>query len=194
MDSAFQAQPRESMSLMELLHIQPKELSFLFELGKRLTSEIQLVNNTQHYVAFKVLTTHPKKYSVQWPNGIIWPNSTCEVIVTMQVQRTAPSDMGCKDKFLIQSTVVPSWTVRENITSSMFLREEGKYVEEKVLKVEFVSPPLQIYAPFKEKEGLSHKPPKLTNQNNIVQFDQTTPELQDQNAASRPFLLKLKVE
>lgn len=37
----------------------------------------------------------------------------------MQVQRTAPSDMGCKDKFLIQSTVVPSWTVRENITSSM---------------------------------------------------------------------------
>jgi hypothetical protein len=39
--------------------------------------------------------------------------------VTMQAQRTAPPDMACKDKFLIQSTIVPDGTTDENITPSM---------------------------------------------------------------------------
>lgn len=39
--------------------------------------------------------------------------------VTMQAQKSAPSDMQCKDKFLIQSTVVPYGTSEEEITSSM---------------------------------------------------------------------------
>lgn len=37
----------------------------------------------------------------------------------MQAQRTAPSDMLCKDKFLIQCTVVPFGTSEEEIPSSM---------------------------------------------------------------------------
>lgn len=39
--------------------------------------------------------------------------------VTMQAQRTAPPDMQCKDKFLIQSTVVPFGTTEDDITSDM---------------------------------------------------------------------------
>ena len=39
--------------------------------------------------------------------------------VIMQVQRAAPLDLQCKDKFLIQSTVVPSGTVEEDITPGM---------------------------------------------------------------------------
>lgn len=39
--------------------------------------------------------------------------------VTMQAQRTAPSDMQCKDKFLIQCTVVPFGTSEEEIPPSM---------------------------------------------------------------------------
>jgi hypothetical protein len=40
-------------------------------------------------------------------------------VVTMQAQRTAPPDMACRDKFLIQSTIVPDGTTDENITPSM---------------------------------------------------------------------------
>lgn len=40
-------------------------------------------------------------------------------VVTMQAQRVAPPDMQCKDKFLIQSTVVPFGTTEEDITSDM---------------------------------------------------------------------------
>lgn len=39
--------------------------------------------------------------------------------VTMQAQAVAPPDMVCKDKFLIQSTVVPVGTTDEDITASM---------------------------------------------------------------------------
>lgn len=37
----------------------------------------------------------------------------------MQAQRAAPPDMQCKDKFLIQSTVIPFGSTEEDITSDM---------------------------------------------------------------------------
>lgn len=37
----------------------------------------------------------------------------------MQAQRVAPPDLVCKDKFLIQSMVVPFGTAEEDITSDM---------------------------------------------------------------------------
>ena len=40
-------------------------------------------------------------------------------VVIMQAQRAAPPDMLCRDKFLIQSTIVPSGMTEEDITASM---------------------------------------------------------------------------
>ena len=37
----------------------------------------------------------------------------------MQAQKVAPPDMICKDKFLVQCTVVPAGTTDEDINSSM---------------------------------------------------------------------------
>lgn len=40
-------------------------------------------------------------------------------IVTMQAQKMAPPDMKCKDKFLIQSTIVPiEANLHEDMTST----------------------------------------------------------------------------
>lgn len=39
--------------------------------------------------------------------------------VTMQAQRVAPPDLQCKDKFLIQCTVIPFGTTEQEITSEM---------------------------------------------------------------------------
>ncbi|KAF8392118.1 hypothetical protein HHK36_022460 [Tetracentron sinense] len=52
-----------------------------------------------------VKTTNPKKYCVRPNTGIVLPRSTFDIIVTMQVQREAPLDMQCKDKFLLQSVI-----------------------------------------------------------------------------------------
>ncbi|CAI8610579.1 unnamed protein product [Vicia faba] len=129
------------MASTELLQIDPSELRFVFELKKQSSCLIQLGNNNDHYIAFKVKTTSPKKYCVRPNIGLIKPNQKCDFTVTMQAQRTAPPDMNCKDKFLILSTVVPFGTTEDDITSDMFVKDSGKYIEENKLKVVLISPP-----------------------------------------------------
>ncbi|XAR52522.1 hypothetical protein NMG60_11020649 [Bertholletia excelsa] len=125
----------------ELLDIQPRELKFIFELKKQCSCSIRLVNKSSKHVAFKVKTTSPKKYCVRPNTGIIEPKSSCDFTVTMQAQKVAPSDMICKDKFLVQSTAVPAGTTEEDITSSMFFKDDGRYIEENKMKVILISPP-----------------------------------------------------
>ncbi|CAM8998919.1 unnamed protein product [Rhodiola kirilowii] len=64
----------------ELLEIHPRELTFVFsvELKKQSSDSIQLFNNSDQYVAFKVKTTSPKKYCVRPNIGIIKPIPTCD--------------------------------------------------------------------------------------------------------------------
>ncbi|XP_075659991.1 vesicle-associated protein 2-2 [Castanea sativa] len=148
----------------QFLDIQPKELKFIFELKKHSSCSVRLANNTHHYVAFKVKTTSPKKYCVRPNVGVISPKSTCEFTVTMQAQRTAPLDMVCKDKFLIQSTIVPAGTIDEDITPSMFAKDGSKYIEENKLRVTLISPPSSPeLSPINglRKQGLAHEVSKL---------------------------------
>ncbi|KAI8024161.1 Vesicle-associated protein 2-2 [Camellia lanceoleosa] len=62
-------------------------------------------------------------------------------IFKMQAQRVAPPDMICKDMFLVQSTVVPAGTSDDDITPSIFAKDDVRYVEENKLKVVLVGPP-----------------------------------------------------
>lgn len=140
----------------ELLEIQPQELKFTchaalvmekkspsysIEVKKPSSCSIRLGNNSDQYVAFKVKTTSPKKYCVRPNTGIVKPKTTCDFTVTMQAQRVAPPDMQCKDKFLIQSTIVPFGSTEEDITSDMFAKDSGKYIVEKKLRVILIIPP-----------------------------------------------------
>ncbi|XP_027334402.1 vesicle-associated protein 1-2-like isoform X2 [Abrus precatorius] len=129
------------MSTGELLNIEPLELKFPFELKKQISCSLQLSNKTDSYVAFKVKTTNPKKYCVRPNTGIVLPRSTCDVMVTMQAQKEAPSDMQCKDKFLLQSVKTPDGASPKDITAEMFNKEAGHVVEEFKLRVVYVSPP-----------------------------------------------------
>ncbi|KAF5196237.1 Vesicle-associated protein 1-1 [Thalictrum thalictroides] len=125
-----------------LLKIIPGELKFTFELKKQSSCSVQLVNNSDQYVAFKVKTTNPKKYCVRPNVGVIHPNATCDFTVTMQAQRVVPPELQCKDKFLIQGTIVPYGTAEDAIPPDMFAKDSGNYLEETKLKVVLTSPPL----------------------------------------------------
>lgn len=124
----------------EFLSIQPQELQFPFELNKPICCTMQLTNHTDSYVAFKVKTTNPKKYSVRPNTGIVLPHSTHNLLVTMQAQKEAPADMQCKDKFLLQSVIASPETTIKDITSDMFNKESGNLVDEWKLKVSYVPP------------------------------------------------------
>ncbi|XP_057873549.2 vesicle-associated protein 1-2 isoform X2 [Cryptomeria japonica] len=142
----------------ELLSIQPSELKFPFELKKQVSCSLRLVNLTEHYVAYKVKTTSPKKYCVRPNTGVVLPQSSVDITVTMQVQREAPPDLQCKDKFLIQSVIAPYGISAKDVSQELFNKEPGKDICETKLRAVFVPPP-QPPSPVLEsaEEGLSPK-------------------------------------
>ncbi|GMP95836.1 hypothetical protein CsSME_00044723 [Camellia sinensis var. sinensis] len=184
------------MSTMELLNIEPVELKFPFELKKQISCSLQLSNKTESHVAFKVKTTNPKKYCVRPNTGIVLPRSTCDVIVTMQAQKEAPPDMQCKDKFLLQSIVASPDATPKDITAEMFVKAEGRVVEECKLRVIYVSPP-QPPSPVAEgsEEGASPKAPLLDNGNsNASEVQALLSKLTEEKAAALQRSNKLRQE
>ncbi|PKA56041.1 Vesicle-associated protein 1-1 [Apostasia shenzhenica] len=155
------------MSAGELLGIEPLELKFPFELKKQISCSLHLTNKTDEHIAFKVKTTSPKKYCVRPNTGIVLPQSSCDVVVTMQAQREVPSDMQCKDKFLVQSVIANQDTALKDITAEMFSKELGNTVDEVKLRVLYVSPP-QPPSPVPEgsEEGSSSRPSSVSESQN----------------------------
>ncbi|PSS24888.1 Vesicle-associated protein 2-2, N-terminally processed like [Actinidia chinensis var. chinensis] len=167
----------------ELLEIQPRELKFIFELKKQCSCSVRLVNKSNNHVAFKVKTTSPKKYCVRPNTGIVKPKSACDFTVTMQAQKLAPPDMICKDKFLVQCTVVRAGTTDEDINSSMFAKDNGRYIEENKLRVILISPPNSpILSPI--NGTLKHVPPyeaSILKDQVLRQVERFTPRQTDTN-------------
>ncbi|KAI3693930.1 hypothetical protein L1987_76886 [Smallanthus sonchifolius] len=144
------------MSTGDFLNLHPSELKFPFELKKQNSCSFQLTNITDQDIAFKVKTTDPKKYCVRPNTGIILPRSVCGVTVTKQAQKETPSNMECKDKFLVQAVVAPSGTTVKDITADMFNKEDKKVVEECKLRVVYI--PVVLIHLFSKKvllQGLS---------------------------------------
>ncbi|CAA2968851.1 vesicle-associated 2-2-like [Olea europaea subsp. europaea] len=165
-----------------LVEIQPCELKFIVEAMKQSSCVVDLTNVTDQHVAFKVKTTSPKKYCVRPNVGIIMPESTCPFTVTMQAQKSAPVNMQCKDKFLIQCTVVPFDTTEAEIPP-IFAKDSKNYIEETKLRVVLTSPPQspvllpvngvlkpeQSYHTLMQKDklqlGVENSPPELLIKN-----------------------------
>jgi len=147
------------------LEIQPSELAFPFEIMRQSSCSMQLTNKTDHYVAFKVKTTNPKQYCVRPNIGVVLPGSTCDVTVTMQAQKASPSDMQCKDKFLVQSVVAENGATAQEINAAMFNKEPGKVVDEFKLRVVYV--PTTTPNPIPEESELGASAPSYSQENGI---------------------------
>ncbi|XP_027113004.1 vesicle-associated protein 1-3-like [Coffea eugenioides] len=128
----------------DFLSIHPTELKFPFELRKQSSCSLQLINRTDQYIAFKVKTTNPRKYSVRPNAGVIRPGAISNVTVTMQAHKEMPPDMQCKDKFLVQSVVMPEGA--KELNQQMFEKEDGKVIGESKLRVAYIpaNPPSPV--------------------------------------------------
>ncbi|CAD5183972.1 unnamed protein product [Musa acuminata subsp. malaccensis] len=173
-----------------LVEIQPQELKFAFELKKQISCTVQLVNKSTDYVAYKVKTTSPKRYCVRPNTGIILPRSTCDFTVTMQAPKEVPPDMQLKDKFLVQSTVVPYGTTDEDIMPSFFSKENGRYIQENKLRVVLASPP---HSPVVEPINGVRQEPALENPDSAETCIFDDGALQHELANEVPILRKTSV-
>ncbi|XP_068467110.1 vesicle-associated protein 2-1 isoform X2 [Phaseolus vulgaris] len=127
------------MTASQLISVSPDELRFHFELEKQTFCDLKVLNNTQNHVAFKVKTTSPKKYFVRPNTGVVHPWDSCIIRVTLQAQREYPPDMQCKDKFLLQSTIVNPNTDVDDLPPDTFNKESGNSIEELKLRVAYIS-------------------------------------------------------
>ncbi|CAH2059161.1 unnamed protein product, partial [Thlaspi arvense] len=108
----------------------PQGFFVTVELEKQSYCDLKVANKTEHYVAFKVKTTSPKKYFVRPNTGVIQPWDSCII-----------RDMQCKDKFLLQSTIVPPHTdVDELPQDTAIYKDSGKTLTECKLKVSYITP------------------------------------------------------
>ncbi|KAA8522172.1 hypothetical protein F0562_012845 [Nyssa sinensis] len=123
----------------QLISVHPEELKFQFELEKQSYCDLKVVNTTENHVAFKVKTTSPKKYFVRPNTGVIQPWDSCVIRVTLQAQREYPPDMQCKDKFLLQSTILPPHTDVDELPQDTFNKDSGRTIEECKLRVTYLS-------------------------------------------------------
>ncbi|KAI3739848.1 hypothetical protein L2E82_30260 [Cichorium intybus] len=121
------------------LNLHPSELlKFPFQPEKLSRCSLQLTNKTDQFIAFKVQTTNPMESYVTPKNGIILPRSVCNAIVTIKPQNEAPSDMQCKCKFKVLSTIAPNGATKKDITISMFDKEDDNVVEELKLRAVYI--------------------------------------------------------
>ncbi|KAM3369388.1 hypothetical protein ACQJBY_017340 [Aegilops geniculata] len=138
-----------------LLRVCPSELKIPYEVKRQRSCCMQLINKTDKYVAFKVKTTNPRKYSVRHTCGILLPRSSCSVTVTMQAPRDMQLYHHCKDKFLVQSAVARDGATMRDLVPELFTRAPGRLIEEFKLRVVYIAanPPSPVPEEAEEEDA-----------------------------------------
>ncbi|KDQ11435.1 hypothetical protein BOTBODRAFT_455283 [Botryobasidium botryosum FD-172 SS1] len=101
-----------------------------------------LTNYNTQPVAFKVKTTAPKLYCVRPNSGRIEPNGQVEVQVLLQpMKEEPPLNAKCKDKFLVQSTIIMPEKEHVDLHDIWGIVEaEGMRIHQQKLKVAYLPP------------------------------------------------------
>ncbi|KAI9290188.1 PapD-like protein [Umbelopsis sp. AD052] len=85
------------------------QLAFQRPLTRTVTETLTLNNPNAEPAIFKIKTTAPKAYCVRPNSGRVDPGSSVTVQVLLQpMAQEPPEDHKCKDKFLVQSAILPS--------------------------------------------------------------------------------------
>ncbi|CAE7192054.1 unnamed protein product [Rhizoctonia solani] len=93
---------------MSVLLNPSNQLGFNRPLTQIVRRTLTITNHNDQPVAFKVKTTAPKLYCVRPNSGVIEPGDSVDVAVLLQAMREDPPlSTKCKDKFLVQSMIIP---------------------------------------------------------------------------------------
>eukprot|EP00179_Madagascaria_erythrocladioides_P016661 CAMPEP_0198346630 /NCGR_PEP_ID=MMETSP1450-20131203/80770_1 /TAXON_ID=753684 ORGANISM="Madagascaria erythrocladiodes, Strain CCMP3234" /NCGR_SAMPLE_ID=MMETSP1450 /ASSEMBLY_ACC=CAM_ASM_001115 /LENGTH=132 /DNA_ID=CAMNT_0044052089 /DNA_START=164 /DNA_END=558 /DNA_ORIENTATION=- len=101
-----------------VLSVRPRELTFEVGVGAPIVTKLALESKLDEELAFKVKTTHPRRYVVRPNAGVLKPREAIAIEIAMETVTELPPDMAaCKDKFLLQ---VSKTAGRETLPSSEF--------------------------------------------------------------------------
>ncbi|KAI8575362.1 hypothetical protein K450DRAFT_262087 [Umbelopsis ramanniana AG] len=103
------SQPSHNTDIMSIELNPSNQLAFQRPLTRTVTETLTLNNPNAEPAIFKIKTTAPKAYCVRPNSGRVDPGSSVTVQVLLQPMAQEPAeDHKCKDKFLVQSAILPS--------------------------------------------------------------------------------------
>lgn len=114
-------------------------------------------NPNNQPVAFKVKTTAPKQYCVRPNSGRIEPGEKIEVQVLLQpMKEEPPSSAKCRDKFLVQSTIITPERETTSLSEIWGLveKEDKSAIHEQKIRCAFL-PATSATVPEEGEEGSS---------------------------------------
>ncbi|KAG2129486.1 PapD-like protein [Suillus clintonianus] len=187
------------------VHLIPNNaLGFNRPFSQLVKQVLTITNKNAQPVAFKVKTTAPKLYCVRPNSGRVEPGESVDVSVMLQPMKDEPPlSSKCKDKFLIQSTLITPeketrdlqefWKVYQQKLRVVYLPPEGQIPEEEdeghveppmppVLHSEHVGGPSN-YATLKNPES---RPPPAMPEFSFDDAVQAAPLVQPQRSATPP--------
>ncbi|XP_063910451.1 vesicle-associated membrane protein-associated protein B isoform X2 [Zophobas morio] len=95
----------------QVLNIEPQnELRFRGPFNAPVTSYMKLTNPSDKKVLFKIKTTAPKKYCVRPNSGLLEPNTSIEIAISLQPFLFDPAEKN-KHKFMVQTLFAPDGDV-----------------------------------------------------------------------------------
>ncbi|ESK90454.1 protein binding protein [Moniliophthora roreri MCA 2997] len=126
-------------------------------------------------VAFKVKTTAPKLYCVRPNSGRIEAGQSAEVAVMLQpLKEEPPLNAKCKDKFLIQSTLITPEKEQKPLAEIWSTQEGGSeddVVHQQKLKVTYLPPEGQTLVEEDESAPHQREDDNAANQSSIMAFN-----------------------
>jgi len=161
----------ESLLLIQYLQINPDSvISFEYQPKRYLTSSIKLTNLAPHSIAFKIKTNAPFSYLVKPRLGIINPNNTKIIDITMQPTDYDSCRMTLNDKFLINVCPIGKHFSAMSITNQDFnelvKNTPIKMIQSAQLKVDLVFEQSELHdnsVDTRDTSGCESSPAKNEN-------------------------------
>ncbi|KAI9573597.1 VAMP-associated protein [Boletus coccyginus] len=155
----------------------------------QLVKKVLLVSNQNSApVAFKVKTTAPKLYCVRPNSGRIEPGDSVEVSVMLQpMKEEPPLSTKCKDKFLIQSTLITSEKENKDLQDIWNVPSgagDEWRVHQQKLRVVYLPPEGQIDE--EEEESHAEEPPSVPASRRFAVEGERVPQPMSSSLSSPP--------
>jgi len=105
---------------------------------------LTITNNNNQPIAYKVKTTAPRSYCVRPNCGRVEPLKRVTITISLEPMKEEPSSDACKDKFLIESTLIDPKLEEHILPLKIFslIKSSGELerVHNQKLKVKFLAP------------------------------------------------------
>lgn len=120
-----------------MLIIEPaQELVFHGPFTQAVSSVMKLTNPSSKKVCFKIKTTAPKRYCVKPNSGVIDPDQTVEIAVTLQPFEFDPQEKN-RHKFMVQSMYAPDGEINQD---TLWKEADGSNLMDSKLRCVFLLP------------------------------------------------------